>query len=172
MGVHKLVLGHVQQDCQTSFQVILVDDSVKVLIEALKGLFNGESLGEQPRLDLADHLLFPVKVVFNTSATHLTPVKYKQELVVGYQSQTFLIDTGVQLLQHRLGQRQYSGNHPTEICKRDKFFVVFFKQVVKKLSESKIFAAHFSFYLSQNFFNFFLAQLLMPCKVFHCTIEL
>lgn len=50
--------------------------------------------------------------------------------------------------------------------------MVFFKQVVKKLSESNSFAAHFSFYLSQNFFHFFLAQLQMPWEVFHCTIEL
>ncbi len=68
MSVQQLILGHVQQDGKTSLQVILADDAVKVLVEALEGLLKGESLGEHPLLDLVNHLLFPVEVVFDASA--------------------------------------------------------------------------------------------------------
>lgn len=95
MSVQQLILGHVQQDGKTSLQVILADDAVKVLVEALEGLLKGESLGEHPLLDLVNHLLFPVEVVFDASAIQLAPVKHKQELVVRYQSHTFLINTRV-----------------------------------------------------------------------------
>jgi len=68
MSVQQLILGHVQQDGKTSLQVILADDAVKVLVEALEGLLKGESLGEHPLLDLVNHLLFPVEVDLDASA--------------------------------------------------------------------------------------------------------